>query len=135
MARSSSASSFRTSAKNGTSNLNFSTPRYPQSNGQAESLNKTIIETLKKRLEQAKGRWAEELSGVLWSYRTTTKTSTGETPFSLAYSAEAVILAETRIPTSKYEWTMEKQNWQELNHKLDTIDEMREKALVRIIAY
>ena len=71
----------------------------------------------------------------MWSYRTTARTSTGETPFSLAYSAEAVILAETRIPTSKYEWTMEKQNWQELNHELDTIDEMREKALVRIIAY
>ena len=46
--------------------LNFSTPRYLQSNGQAESSNKTIIATLKKRLEQEKGRWAEELLGILW---------------------------------------------------------------------
>ena len=38
--------------------LNFSTPRYLLPNGQAESLNKTIMVTLKKRLEQAKGRWA-----------------------------------------------------------------------------
>ncbi|RVW76746.1 hypothetical protein CK203_047553 [Vitis vinifera] len=33
----------------------YSTPRYPQSNGQAEATNKTLITALKKRLEQAKG--------------------------------------------------------------------------------
>ncbi|RVW75218.1 Transposon Ty3-I Gag-Pol polyprotein [Vitis vinifera] len=49
----------------------YSTPRYPQSNGQAEVTNKTLITALKKRLEQAKGKWAEELPGVLWAYRTT----------------------------------------------------------------
>ncbi|RVW72875.1 hypothetical protein CK203_057177 [Vitis vinifera] len=32
----------------------YSTPRYPQSNGQAEATNKTLITALKKRLEQAK---------------------------------------------------------------------------------
>ncbi|RVW24836.1 hypothetical protein CK203_105107 [Vitis vinifera] len=49
----------------------YSTPRYPQSNGQAEATNKTLITALKKRLEQAKGKWVEELPGVLWAYRTT----------------------------------------------------------------
>ncbi|RVW77141.1 hypothetical protein CK203_054277 [Vitis vinifera] len=39
----------------------YSTPRYPQSNGQAEATNKTLITALKKRLEQAKGKWVEEL--------------------------------------------------------------------------
>ncbi|RVX02377.1 Uncharacterized protein K02A2.6 [Vitis vinifera] len=43
-------------------------PRYPQSNGQAEATNKTLITALKKRLEQAKGKWVEELPGVLWAY-------------------------------------------------------------------
>ena len=33
----------------------YSTPRYPQSNGQAEATNKTLVIALKKRLEQAKG--------------------------------------------------------------------------------
>ena len=46
----------------------YSTPRYPQSNGQAEATNKTLITALKKRLEQAKGKWVEELLGVLWAY-------------------------------------------------------------------
>ena len=56
-------------------------PHYPKANGKAESTNKIVI---KKRLKKAKGRWADELPGVLWAYQTTTRTSTGETPFSLS---------------------------------------------------
>ena len=48
-----------------------STLAYPQSNGQAEASNKTILDGLKKRLEKAKGKWAEELPSVLWAYQTT----------------------------------------------------------------
>ena len=43
----------------------YSTPAYPQSNGQAEATNKAIVNELKKRLEGVKGRWAEELLNVL----------------------------------------------------------------------
>ena len=32
----------------------YSTPRYPQSNGQTKATNKTLLSTLKKRLENAK---------------------------------------------------------------------------------
>ena len=35
----------------------YSTPAYPQGNGQAESVNKFIVNKLKKRLDDAKGRW------------------------------------------------------------------------------
>ena len=45
-----------------------STLAYPQSSGQAEVVNKTILNELKKRLDGAKGRWAEELPNVLWAY-------------------------------------------------------------------
>ncbi|XP_075076031.1 uncharacterized protein LOC142162889 [Nicotiana tabacum] len=55
-----------------------STPYHPEGNGQAESKNKVIVNNLKKRLEESKGNWPELLPGVLWAYRTTTKTSTGE---------------------------------------------------------
>ena len=48
--------------------LSFSTPRYPQANGQAESMNKTVINIIKRRLKKAKGLWADELPGVLWAY-------------------------------------------------------------------
>ena len=53
---------------------------------------------LKRRLEGAKGRWAEELPSVLWVYRTTPRRSTGETPFSLTYEVEVVIPTEVVIP-------------------------------------
>ncbi|RVW90981.1 Pro-Pol polyprotein [Vitis vinifera] len=81
----------------------YSTPRYPQSNGQAEATNKTLIIALKKRLEQAKGKWVEELPGVLWAYRTTPGRPIGNTPFALAYGMDAVIPTEIGLPTIRTE--------------------------------
>jgi len=49
----------------------YSTPAYPQGNGQAEDVNKVIVNGLKKRLDEAKGKWVEELSHILSTYRTT----------------------------------------------------------------
>ncbi|XP_057775328.1 uncharacterized protein LOC130994298 [Salvia miltiorrhiza] len=115
--------------------LSFSTPRYPQANGQAESSNKTIMNTLKKLLEKAKGRWADELPGVLWSYRTTTRTSTGETPFSLAYGMEAVIPTENEVPTARHELTTDDGNQEVMCHELDLLDEKRNKANIRLASY
>ena len=41
--------------------LRYSTPAYPQGNGQAKTVNKVIVSGLKKRLDDAKGKWVEEL--------------------------------------------------------------------------
>ena len=84
--------------------MNYSIPRYPQVNSQAESSNKTIIKTLKKQLKKAKGAWDDKLPGVLWSYCTTAQTLTGKTLFSLAYGSEAVIPVEARIPLERCQW-------------------------------
>ena len=54
---------------------------HPQTNGQVEAINKIIKFNLKMKLEECKGLWVEELPKVLWAYRTTSRTSTGETPF------------------------------------------------------
>ena len=43
----------------------YSTPAYPQGNGQPDAVNKVIVNELKKRLDDAKGKWVEELSHVL----------------------------------------------------------------------
>ena len=77
----------------------YSTPRYPQSNGQAEASNKTLLTALKKRLNSAKGKWVEELPGVLWAYWTTTRKPTGISPFALTYWMEAAIPIEIGLPT------------------------------------
>ena len=49
----------------------YSTPAYPQRNGQTEVVNKVIVTGLKKRLDDVKRKWVEELPHVLWTYRTT----------------------------------------------------------------
>ena len=84
----------------GIKNKYFS-PAYPQSNGQAEATNKTIVNGLNKKLDGAKGRWAEELPNVLWAYRKTPRRSTRETSFSLTYGAKAVILAEINLCSAR----------------------------------
>ena len=43
----------------------YYTSAYPQGNGRAETVNKVIVNGLKKRLDDAKGRWVEELPHVL----------------------------------------------------------------------
>ena len=43
----------------------YSIPAYPQENGQAEAVNKVIVNGLKKRLDNAKGKWVDELPYVL----------------------------------------------------------------------
>ncbi|XP_057755533.1 uncharacterized protein LOC130974689 [Arachis stenosperma] len=101
----------------------FSSVEHPQTNGQVESANKVILSGLKKRLDNKKGAWADELAAVLWSYRTTEQSSTKETPFRLTYGVDAVIPVEIGEPSPRLllkgvEETIEK----------DLIDETREMA-------
>ena len=77
----------------------YSTSAYPQGNEQVEAINKVIVNGLKKRLDVAKGKWVDELPNVLWTYRTTPRLSTGETPFSMTYGSEVVIPLESGFST------------------------------------
>ncbi|XP_057755592.1 uncharacterized protein LOC130974751 [Arachis stenosperma] len=79
----------------------FSSVEHPQTNGQVESANKVILSGLKKRLDNKKGAWADELAAVLWSYRTTEQSSTKETPFRLTYGVDAVIPVEIGEPSPR----------------------------------
>nr|KYP51222.1 Retrovirus-related Pol polyprotein from transposon opus [Cajanus cajan] len=56
---------------------------HPQSNGQAEAVNKVILKELKRQLRQAKGTWPDCLPEILWAYHCTPQSSTRETPFSV----------------------------------------------------
>ena len=113
----------------------YSTPAYPQGNGQAEAVNKVIVSGLKKRLDNAKGKWVEELPHVLWMYKTTHRRSTGETPFSMTYEAEAVIPLETGFPMSKTSSFNPKDNDEQLAKSLDLIEEKKENAMAQLAYY
>lgn len=113
----------------------YSTLAYPQENGQAEAVNKVIVNGLKKRLDDVKRRWVEELPHVLWTYQTTPHRSTRENPFSMNFGAEAVILLETNFPTLKTNSFCPSGNDELLEKSLDLIEERREKAIVQLTYY
>ncbi|XP_022843269.1 uncharacterized protein LOC111366805 [Olea europaea var. sylvestris] len=79
----------------------FSMPHHPQANGKIEAVNKTIKHTLKRKLDTSKGAWVDELPHVLWAIRTTSRTATGETPFSMTYGAEAMRPIEVGVPSHR----------------------------------
>ena len=85
---------------------------------------------LKKRLDDAKGKWVEELSHVLWTYRTTPHRSIRETPFSMSYGAEAVIPLEIGFPMLRKNSFTPSSNDGLLEKSLDLIEERRENAMV-----
>lgn len=58
--------------------------------GRGDKLDYNIGEK-KKRLDQAKGIWEDDILRLLWSYHMMSRSLTGETPFMLAFGTEAVI--------------------------------------------
>ncbi|XP_024030058.1 uncharacterized protein LOC112094132 [Morus notabilis] len=102
---------------------NFSVPIHPQSNGQVEAINKILKYTLKKRLNDLKGKWAEEFPKVLWAYRMMSRTTTGETPFSVAYGVEAVLPVEIETPTLRTVIHNDDDNTEGMNGELDLLEE------------
>ena len=85
---------------------------------------------LKKRLDDAKGKWIEELPHVLWTYQTTPRKSIGETPFSTTYGVEAVIPLENGFPTMRTSTLTSDDNDELLKKSLDLVEERRENAMV-----
>ena len=77
----------------------------------------------------------EELPHVLWTYRTTPRRSTGETPFAMTYGAEAVILIEANFSTLRTSSFTSDSNDELLGKNLDLIDERREKTMVQLAYY
>ena len=73
-------------------------------------MNQSLFKIIKTQLKGAKGIWPDELSSVLWAYRTTTKTPTRETPFRLAYESEAVIPVEIGLTSFRVDNLDENKN-------------------------
>ncbi|XP_050214359.1 uncharacterized protein LOC126665568 [Mercurialis annua] len=108
--------------------LRFTSVTHPQTNGMTEVTNRTIVNGLKKRLDEAKSRWADELHSVLWSYRTTAKAGT-------TYGCEAMVPVEIGMPTIIVQYFDEQQNEENTRLCLDLLEERREQALLHIEAY
>ena len=110
----------------------YSSPGHPQANGQTEVTNRTLLRIIKTRLDEAKGAWPDELPNVLWAYRTTARTPTGETPFRLTYGTEAMIPVEVGVANTRRITFNEEGNDDKLRLNLDCLDEVRDKASSRM---
>ena len=93
-----------------------------------------MLKLIKERHEGAKGAWPKELLGVLWAYRTTVRTPTGETPLKLAFGTEAVILVEVGVYSLRQAHYDESTN-NVLKLNLDCLAEVRDEAALRIARY
>ncbi|XP_050277971.1 uncharacterized protein LOC126719467 [Quercus robur] len=113
----------------------YSSPSHPHANGQTEVTNRTLLKIIKSRLVGAKGTWPEELPSVLWAYRTTAGTPTGETPFSLTYGTKAFIPVEVGLTSLRREFFDEQTNDDQLKQNLDCLDEVRDQASQRMTKY
>ncbi|GKV47282.1 hypothetical protein SLEP1_g54195 [Rubroshorea leprosula] len=107
----------------------------PQSNGQVESANKIVLRGLKTHVSAAHSNWVDELNKVLWSCRTTPSSSTGETLFSLAYGAEAIIPVEVGLLSDRTGRHKDSHNEQLLRENLDLVEEVREMSQIKNMEY
>ena len=96
-----------------------------------ESTNKILLRRLKKRLEKAKGTWAEEVPRIVLAYHTTPQSSTMETPFSLVYGSDAMIPVEIHESSPRFQSFVAEESNEERKVNLDLLDEVREEARIK----
>ena len=104
-----------------------STPYRPKMNGAVDAANKNIKKIIQKMVVTYKD-WHEMLSFALHGYRTSVRTSTGATPFSLVYGMEAVLPFEVEIPSLRVlmEVQLEEAEWIQARHdQLNLIDKKK----------
>ncbi|XP_057789942.1 uncharacterized protein LOC131006784 [Salvia miltiorrhiza] len=107
-------------------------------NGLAEAFNKTLCNLLKKIVSKSKRDWHERIGEALWAYRTTYRTPTQATPYSLVYGVEAVIPLEQQIPSLRMaiqEGLTEEENARLRLEELEALDEKRLEAQQKLECY
>ena len=77
----------------------------------------------------------EELSHILWTYRTTPRRSTGKTPFLMTNGAKTIIPLETGFLTLRMSSFISSINDELLGKSLDLIEERRENVVVQLVYY
>jgi hypothetical protein len=82
--------------------LHFASIYHHQSNDAVERASGQVFSAIKKCLfDQKKGKWADELSRVIWSHNTTESRTTKFTSFRLLYEPEAMCPKELTTKSAR----------------------------------
>ena len=81
--------------------LGHSMAYYTQGNGLVESSNKSLVNIIKKMLEENKKNWHRKLLNFLWADRVSSKKSIGMAPFELVYGANTVFPTSLLVPVMR----------------------------------
>ena len=119
--------------------LDLASVAHPESNGQAERANQSVLHRLKPRLqvplERTPGCWVDELPSVIWGIRTSVNRSTGFTPFFMVYGAEAVMPTNLEHDSPRVANYVEAANEVARQDNIDQLDEARDLARSRTTIY
>ncbi|RVW25049.1 hypothetical protein CK203_114048 [Vitis vinifera] len=109
----------------------------PQTNGAVEAANKNIKRILRKMVETSRD-WSEKLPFALWAYRTSFRTPTEATPYSLVYGMKVVLPIETEMGSLRValEQQILETEWAQARFdQLNLLDERRLRAADHVQAY
>ncbi|KAG9458214.1 hypothetical protein H6P81_002722 [Aristolochia fimbriata] len=115
-----------------------STAYNPEANGLAEAFNKTLCKILKKTIDANKRSWDEKLGEALWAYKTSFRTPTQSSPYSLVYGTEVVLPLEVQLPSlcrAVREGLTTEECAQLRLAELESLDEQRLEAQQRLECY
>jgi hypothetical protein len=109
--------------------LPISSPNYAQANGHAESNNKTLLNLIKKKIEENPKRSHEVLSEALWAHHISKHSTTKATPFELVYGQEASLPVELNLDTLQIAQQNELPAVDYLNLMFDRLDEVLDERI------
>jgi hypothetical protein len=112
-----------------------SSPYYAQANGQAEASNQSLINLIKRKIDEHPRRWHEVLSEALWAHRISCHGATKTWPYHLVYGQEAVLPLEITTGSRRVEFQNDltaEQYAALMNDNVEDLTELRLWSLEKI---
>jgi hypothetical protein len=102
---------------------------HPQGNGQAESTNKNLVRIIKRIIEDKPRQCHTLLTYSLWEDHTTTKVSTGCTPFHIFYGQEAILPTELELSSLRLMLQIEELNSYNVPQRINALLALEEQRM------
>ena len=92
-----------------------------------------MLKILKKMKHEYGGKWSDHLADVVWTCRSSVKTATRFSPFSIVYGTEAISPVELVVPTPRVVLEESQEDIEDINNErrladLEGVEEERELA-------